>query len=70
MRAPTQNTGIEIPISARTVRNRSENLPALTAVNRPKAIANAIHMIAAPIASENVRGTSFRISSSTLSCVL
>ncbi len=32
MSAPTQNTGIEMPMSARTVRKRSANRPALIAV--------------------------------------
>ena len=54
-----------MPIRARTVRKRSENLPARTAVKSPSAVAKSIHMIAAPIAREKVRGTSWMIYLST-----
>ena len=69
MSAPIQNTGIEIPTSASTVRKRSENLPALTAVKTPSATANTIHMMAAPIASEKVRGMPLMISSTHVGLV-
>ena len=35
MTSPSQNTGIEIPISARIVTNRSDHLPAFTAEKMP-----------------------------------
>ena len=58
-----------MPISASNVSNRSDTCPARIALNRPNATPKAIQMIAAPIASANVRGTPFQISSVTLSWV-
>ena len=53
-------------MSATTVSNRSANRPASSAVINPSATAKNIHRIAAPMASENVRGMPLTISSSTL----
>ena len=53
---PSQNTGIEIPISASTVITRSDNLPAVTADITPTRIPKNSQMIPAPTVSENVAG--------------
>ena len=53
---PSQNTGIEMPISASTVMTRSESLPALTADITPTTIPKKSQMMPAPIVSENVAG--------------
>ena len=53
---PSQNTGIEMPISARTVIRRSDRLPAVTAEITPTRIPKKSQMMPAPIASENVAG--------------
>ena len=55
-----------MPISAITVTKRSDIFPALTAVYSPSATPTTNQMIAAPMASANVRGTPRRISSLTL----
>ena len=53
---PSQNTGIEMPISARTVSPRSASLPAFTAEITPTTIPRNSQMMPAPMASENVAG--------------
>ena len=53
---PSQNTGIEMPISAKIVITRSDNLPAVTAETTPTRIPKKSQMIAAPMESENVAG--------------
>jgi hypothetical protein len=58
-----------MPTNAMIVKNRSASLPALMALYSPKQIATNIQRSAAPTASEIVRGSPFRISSPTGSCV-
>ena len=53
---PSQNTGIEMPISARIVINRSDSRPAVTAEITPTRTPKNSQMMPAPIASENVAG--------------
>ena len=58
---PSQKTGIEIPIRARTVITRSDSLPAVTAEITPTNTPKPSQMIPAPIASENVAGMPWTI---------
>src|SRR5215211_2787104 len=53
---PSQKTGIETPIRAKVVINRSDHLPALTAEKTPTRIPKKSQMIPAPMQSENVAG--------------
>ncbi len=65
--SPSQNTGIEMPINARSVINRSDHLPAVTAEMIPTTIPQNSQMIPAPIESENVAGSPCLIWSTTSS---
>src|SRR6476620_3717118 len=56
--APSRKTGVETPISARTVRLVSVNFPALTALITPKRIPKPSQITPAPIAHEMVAGRS------------
>ena len=49
-------TGIETPISANVVINRSDHLPAVTAEKKPTRIPNSSQMIPAPMQSDKVAG--------------
>ncbi len=62
MISPSQNTGIEIPIRARTVMTRSDHRPAFTAETTPTTIPKKSQMIPAPMQRENVAGIPFLIS--------
>ena len=53
---PSQNTGIEMPMSASTVMTRSDSLPASIADTTPTTIPKKSQMMLAPIVSENVAG--------------
>ena len=63
--APRKNGGLDTPMNASTVNERSVKRPALIAVSTPNTIPSASQMIPAPIASESVAGSPWRIESST-----
>ena len=65
--SPSQNTGIEIPISARIISNGSKMLPFSTAAASPMMIDTTTQMIAAPNTSESVTGVAATISGMTRS---
>src|SRR3954452_3605022 len=67
MISPSQNTGMEMPISASTVMTRSDNRPAVTAEMTPTTTPKKSQMIPAPMQSENVAGMPLLIWSTTLS---
>ena len=54
---PSQNTGIETPISAKSMPARSQNDPRLTPETMPIGIPRASQMTAAPMASVIVTGS-------------
>ena len=58
---PSQNTGIEMPMSASTVMTRSDSLPARIADTTPTRIPKNSQMMLAPIVSENVAGIPWMI---------
>src|SRR3954449_10481367 len=68
--SPSQNTGIEMPMSARIIRSGSKIVPLNTTASRPVAIASTTQMIAAPITSENVTGAAAAIAGTTFSAWL
>src|SRR3954463_547075 len=68
--SPSQNTGIEIPMSARIISSGSQIDPFSTTAASPVAIASTTQMIAAPMTSENVIGAAAVIAGTTLSAWL
>ena len=57
--SPTQNTGIEMPISPRTIRPASTGVPRKTAARRPMPMLNTTQITAAPSTSESVTGAAW-----------
>jgi hypothetical protein len=68
--SPSQNTGIEMPMSARIIRSGSQIDPFHTTASRPVRMLITTQMIAAPITSENVTGAAAVIAGTTLSAWL
>ena len=62
---PSQNTGMETPISANSMPARSQNDPRLMPETMPMGMPMKSHRIAAPIASVIVTGSRRKISSLT-----
>jgi hypothetical protein len=63
--SPSQNTGIEIPISAMIISSGSKMVPRSTAAANPIAIDTTIQITAAPKTSERVTGVALMISGIT-----
>ena len=67
---PSQNTGIEMPISARTVMNRSDHRPALTADITPTTIPKKSQIIAGADRQRERRRDALHRSAATTFCWL
>ena len=63
--SPSQNTGIEMPISPSTMSNGSTNVPRMTAAAVPIAMPTTTQMITAPNTSESVTGAASVICGTT-----
>src|ERR1700757_2777852 len=62
---PSQNTGVDTPISAMIISSGSSSEPRSTAAATPMAIETTTQMRAAPITSESVAGAAAKISGTT-----
>ncbi len=63
--SPTQNTGMEMPISPRIIRSLSTSVPRQTPAMTPIAIDTTTQTTAAPRTSDKVTGTACRIDGMT-----
>jgi hypothetical protein len=63
--SPSQNTGMEIPISARIISSGSSRVPRSTAAPTPITTAITTQITAAPNTSDNVAGAAAAISGTT-----
>ena len=63
--SPTQNTGMETPISARIISSGSNSVPRSRAAATPMAIAITTQITAAPKTSDSVAGAAAAISGTT-----
>ena len=68
--SPSQNTGIEIPISATIISSGSQIDPFSTTASTPVRMLSRIQITAAPITSENVTGVAAVIAGTTFSAWL
>src|SRR6185437_4283414 len=62
---PSQNTGVDTPISATIISSGSSSDPRSTAAATPMAIETTTQMSAAPSTSESVAGAAAKISGTT-----